>query len=744
MPTANLENEVIKDEPIPVIQENQILRSPRIFAQSSRASFIDYANPRLNEVKVVPGDDIQKAIDAVASQGGGHILLGAATYKLSDNLIIPSKVMLSGAGLNSTILDFNSTSANIQVLGTLKTSAGTISVNNNSQSVTGSSTSFTSASVGDQIMLNGAWYPIAVITNDTSLTLAIPYGDTDISGGATLIASVVNDVAIRDLTIQSSTSDLIVGQYFKNFYIENCALTSGSSAGLDLDDSANLTLRNCQFAAQIGNSLEMNNVHYSEVLTVGLIDSLGGSGAVLNTVTNSVFRNVYILNPASDGFNLTSCADMALDTCAIISAGGQGIELVSGNDNIFIDLCKVDSCTSDGIKFTATSDNSKVTNSTISSNGGYGVNIAASTCDNNAVVGSIFSSNTSGAISDSGTNTTISANQPETINKPRTVMNFQAGENLTAGDAVYISRIANTHAIDLESGSSQYLSRTDSSDLRLLNNWTVECWIRLETLASVLGYSPSIMAKESAGAGWNLRIGGDNDRIDWVANDTTRYQGTTVLTTGTYYHVAITYNGTTIKVFLNGTEELSTAYGGHSTSTAALNIGRSALATTRFFDGLIDDVRIWSVARTEAEIDANMNTELAGSETGLIAYWKLNNAYTDSGPNGYTLTDNGSPSFSTTLPFTDGPTGTIEARKTSASASSTANGFMGFVQTTTTSGNQAPVIISGIATGLSGLSVGRQYYLSNTSGAISTTAGSVTRKVGIAVSSTELNITNIW
>ena len=42
------------------------------------------------------------------------------------------------------------------------------------------------------------------------------------------------------------------------------------------------------------------------------------------------------------------------------------------------------------------------------------------------------------------------------------------------------------------------------------------------------------------------------------------------------------------------------------------------------WDGKIDEVRIWSDARTLSEIRANMYKELTGSETNLVAYYKLN------------------------------------------------------------------------------------------------------------------------
>ena len=42
-----------------------------------------------------------------------------------------------------------------------------------------------------------------------------------------------------------------------------------------------------------------------------------------------------------------------------------------------------------------------------------------------------------------------------------------------------------------------------------------------------------------------------------------------------------------------------------------------------FFDGHIDEVRIWNSAKTEAEISSMMNMELSGLESNLVAYYKM-------------------------------------------------------------------------------------------------------------------------
>ena len=59
-------------------------------------------------------------------------------------------------------------------------------------------------------------------------------------------------------------------------------------------------------------------------------------------------------------------------------------------------------------------------------------------------------------------------------------------------------------------------------------------------------------------------------------------------------------------------------------------------------------------------------------------------------------------------------------------------------------GSSVTVEISGVSVSLSGLTTGSQYYLSDTLGTVATSAGSNSRKVGIAVSATQMLITNIW
>jgi len=58
--------------------------------------------------------------------------------------------------------------------------------------------------------------------------------------------------------------------------------------------------------------------------------------------------------------------------------------------------------------------------------------------------------------------------------------------------------------------------------------------------------------------------------------------------------------------------------------SGGFNIGTYRSKDDRWFDGLIGEVRIWNTARTQQEIQDNMNKHLNGNETGLVGYYPMN------------------------------------------------------------------------------------------------------------------------
>ncbi|MEO8149648.1 MAG: LamG-like jellyroll fold domain-containing protein [Bacteroidia bacterium] len=99
----------------------------------------------------------------------------------------------------------------------------------------------------------------------------------------------------------------------------------------------------------------------------------------------------------------------------------------------------------------------------------------------------------------------------------------------------------------------------------------------------------------------------------------------------TIYHVAGTYDGDSMRFFLNGVQVSSVAWSGD----LALNnlnaiIGNRANGFNEQFLGYIDEVRIWNVVRTQTEIASNMyDLPNPTTQTGLLAYYKFDGNYTN-------------------------------------------------------------------------------------------------------------------
>jgi hypothetical protein len=96
-------------------------------------------------------------------------------------------------------------------------------------------------------------------------------------------------------------------------------------------------------------------------------------------------------------------------------------------------------------------------------------------------------------------------------------------------------------------------------------------------------------------------------------------------------------------------------------------------------------------------------------------------------------------------PFNSASIGAVQASSATGLFSNyLSTDFIGFASNTVSVGQTVNVVVAGKASGLSGLSAFSPYYLADTVGTIGTSVGTVTRKVGIAVSATEILITNIW
>ncbi len=172
---------------------------------------------------------------------------------------------------------------------------------------------------------------------------------------------------------------------------------------------------------------------------------------------------------------------------------------------------------------------------------------------------------------------------------------------------------------------------------------TLEAWIYPSSWTNEVWRGNIIVKEAAAWEGYMFRAG-DNGRLNFAFGNGSNWTELTSdpneLTLNTWQHVAGSYDGTMMRIYVNGipVDSLSTSLSISNASTTDLNIGAN-VPLGRFFPGRIDEARIWNIHRTGAEIAQTMNTELC-SQTGLVAYYQFNSGNANGSNTGLTtLTD---------------------------------------------------------------------------------------------------------
>lgn len=106
-----------------------------------------------------------------------------------------------------------------------------------------------------------------------------------------------------------------------------------------------------------------------------------------------------------------------------------------------------------------------------------------------------------------------------------------------------------------------------------------------------------------------------------------RYSSENLVPDGVWTHLAMTYNanapGDNFKLYKNGKLVASTRATGKITS------GQGLLMVGYYGNWVVDELRLWKVARTRSQIVGSMKKPLAGTETGLAAYYPFDGTTRD-------------------------------------------------------------------------------------------------------------------
>ena len=488
---------------------------------------------------------------------------------------------------------------------------------------------------------DGAWHHFAVITNGTNLS-----GFVDgISIGS------VNGTAA--LTI--SNAQIVLGSHigaiqYLNGSLDEIRVWNRSLCITELSNNKNCQLTGIQTGLKAYYKLNEGVANGTNTGVTSAIDASGNSlnATLYNFALTGSTSNWTTGNVSASCSNFTqpitptsTCSGSGTQTISVVAAGtGYTYQWRKGGVNL----------TNGGVISGATTATLTLTNPTSSNEGSYDVVVSscAPTITSNAVTVTV-NPLPSPTISASGSTT------------------FCTGNSVTL-TANSITEYGNSLTLN---GSTQKAEGGAASALNTTGSFTVEAWIyHASRQTGSWTYTQEILGKNQdnrAGCYYLLFDGATGNYVFFVKFS----QGdlfTTIpisnINLNTWSHIAGVFDnvGKTTKIYVNGNLIVTNPVNsGWTRSTYTIDnfaIGNMPTYNGYPFNGKIDEVRVWSTARTAIEINAKWNKNVSSSSTGLIANWKFDETsgttLYDKGPNSINLTLIGSPSFQipSTAPIT--------------------------------------------------------------------------------------------
>ncbi|MGC2063788.1 MAG: LamG domain-containing protein, partial [Thermodesulfovibrionales bacterium] len=192
-------------------------------------------------------------------------------------------------------------------------------------------------------------------------------------------------------------------------------------------------------------------------------------------------------------------------------------------------------------------------------------------------------------------------------------------------------------------GVDDFIEIPDSPALAIADAISIDAWFKTNTLIHGAPIYNRRVAVANDLGGVSLELNNYSTNTNTIGLNLfinggwkTLYAPAEAITIGRWYHVAGTYNGTVMRLYLDGIEVNSMAVNGPITiaGTPSVVIGRNVPTPSIFFNGLIDEVEIFNRALSDVEIAAIYNAGASGQcracPSGMVSLWKADNSAADS------------------------------------------------------------------------------------------------------------------
>ncbi len=181
----------------------------------------------------------------------------------------------------------------------------------------------------------------------------------------------------------------------------------------------------------------------------------------------------------------------------------------------------------------------------------------------------------------------------------------------TTGPTTASGKYGNAGSFD---GSDDYVSVTNTTSINLSGNFTISAWVNPTSVGSL----NEVISKEGTSAGYYMWI--DSNRKIRVGFNTGASEATSTnaISLSTWSHIVGTWDGTNLRIYINGALDKTTAGSSNPAATTnALSIGAYRDGTSRF-TGKIDEARVYNRALSPDE-----SSQLYTFAPGPTSYWKL-------------------------------------------------------------------------------------------------------------------------
>lgn len=158
-------------------------------------------------------------------------------------------------------------------------------------------------------------------------------------------------------------------------------------------------------------------------------------------------------------------------------------------------------------------------------------------------------------------------------------------------------------------GVNDYVNMGTNSALNLTGKFSVEGWFKI---AKFNGSTSEFIASRDSNVGnrgWGMAV--SSYKLVFEKGGANLLTSPTILTNNTWYHGAVTFDGATWRMYLNGVLQVSKAGSAILSNTGTqFRVGaRQYPGVENYLNGQIDDVRVYNYARSATQVVADMNNQ---------------------------------------------------------------------------------------------------------------------------------------